>query len=45
MTAVSHSAIIEIEAAILGAEIIALLLQPAADNPLKQAPKHVAFQN
>jgi DNA helicase II / ATP-dependent DNA helicase PcrA len=32
MAALPHSAIIEIEAAILGAEIIALLLQPAADS-------------
>ena len=32
MTEVPHSAIIEMEAAILGAEIIALLLQPAADD-------------
>lgn len=32
MTEVPHSAIIEMEAAILGAEIMALLLQPAADG-------------
>jgi len=32
MTALPHSAIIEIEGTILAAEIIALLLQPAADN-------------
>jgi DNA helicase-2/ATP-dependent DNA helicase PcrA len=32
MTAVPHFAVIEIEAAVLGAEIIALLLQPAADG-------------
>jgi DNA helicase-2/ATP-dependent DNA helicase PcrA len=32
MTPLFHSAIIEIEAAILGAEIIALLLQPAVDG-------------
>lgn len=32
MTEVPHSAIIEMEAAILGAEIIALLLQPAVEN-------------
>lgn len=31
MTEVSHSAVIEMEAAILGTEIIALLMQPAAD--------------
>lgn len=32
MTAVPHSAVVELEAAILGAEIIALLLQPAAGD-------------
>lgn len=32
MTEVSHAAVIEMDAAILGAEIIALLLQPAADG-------------
>jgi DNA helicase-2/ATP-dependent DNA helicase PcrA len=32
MTEVPHSAVIEMEAAILGAEIIALLLQPAVDG-------------
>lgn len=32
MTALSHSAVIEIEAAVLGADIVALLLQPATDN-------------
>jgi DNA helicase-2/ATP-dependent DNA helicase PcrA len=32
MTGLSHSAVIEIDAAILGAEIIALLLQPAAHS-------------
>ena len=37
MTEVAHSAVIEMEAAILGAEILALLLQPAIDyNPLNQ---------
>lgn len=31
MAAVTHSAVIEMEAAILGAEVIALLMQPASD--------------
>lgn len=32
MTEVPHSAVVEMEAAILGAEIVALLLQPASDS-------------
>jgi DNA helicase II / ATP-dependent DNA helicase PcrA len=32
MTEVPHSAVIDMEAAVLGAEVIALLLQPAADE-------------